>query len=162
MTSSIALEDFLPYRISRVAERTSRSLAQVYAARFAISVPQWRVLATLAERPGLTASAVTGLTNLDKVKVSRAVAELQSRGLVLRQRSRADRRAAELRLSAAGERLFARIAPLARDWERQLFKGFSSADRAQLFTLLARLEERLSDTQGDEELPPGAGAGVQP
>ena len=143
MPREFMLERFFPYRISRLAERASRSLAQVYEQRFAISVPEWRVLATLAGQPGLTASAVTGLTNLDKVKVSRAVAELASRGLLLRQTSRADRRASELRLSAAGERLFARIAPLATSWETQLLETLSAAERRQLFALLNRLEERL-------------------
>ena len=164
MTTGIALEQFLPYRISRLAERASRSLSQVYAERFGITVPQWRVLATLAESPGLTASAVTGLTNLDKVKVSRAVAELLARGLLLRQTSRADRRAAELRLSAAGQRLFGRIAPLARDWEQQLLLGLDAAEQAELFRLLQRLEDHLPPYEGwREERAPGAaqrGAGV--
>ena len=148
MTAGIALEQFLPYRISRLAERASRSLSQVYAERFAISVPQWRVLATLAESPGLRASAVTGLTNLDKVKVSRAVAELEERGLLARQRSAADGRAAELRLTARGRRLFARIAPLARAWEQRLLEGLSSAERAELFRLISRLEARLPAAGG--------------
>lgn len=146
MAGSLALERFLPYRISRLAERVSRSLSLVYAERFAISVPEWRVLATLAESPGLTASAVTGLTNLDKVKVSRAVTELCDRGLLLRQTSRSDRRSSELRLSAAGERLFSRIAPLAAAWEAELLRVLSPAEQEQLFALLSRLEQQLPVT----------------
>ena len=143
MASQLVLERFFPYRISRLAERASRSLSQVYAERFGISVPEWRVLATLAERPGLTASAVTGLTNLDKVKVSRAVAELHERGLLLRQASRSDRRATDLRLSASGARLFTRIAPLAAQWEAELLNVLNDSERTQLFDLLTRLEKAL-------------------
>lgn len=154
MSLTLTLEQFLPYRISRLAERVSRSLSQVYAQRFSITVPQWRVLATLAERPGLTASAVTGLTNLDKVKVSRAVTELHERGLIGRRASAADRRAAELTLTGKGTALFARIAPLASDWENRLLQALSAQERRELFRLLSRLEEHLPlDTLNGSEDP---------
>jgi DNA-binding MarR family transcriptional regulator len=99
MNDPLVLETFLPYRISRLAERVSRSLSQVYSERFGISVPQWRILATLAEAPGLTAQRVAACTNMDKVKVSRAVAELESRGHLRRERSARDGRASDLHLT---------------------------------------------------------------
>jgi DNA-binding MarR family transcriptional regulator len=103
MNDPLVLETFLPYRISRLAERVSRSLSQVYSERFGISVPQWRILATLAEAPGLTAQRVAACTNMDKVKVSRAVAELESRGHLRRERSARDGRASDLHLTDEGK-----------------------------------------------------------
>lgn len=148
MEAGLQLGKFFPYRVSRLAERVSRSLSRVYADRFAITIPEWRVLATLADRPGLTASAVAALTNLDKVAVSRALSQLQSRQLVRRRASKTDRRASELRLSAAGARLFEKISPLAQRWEVELLTVLSPSERGQLFMLLDRLEERLEDIAG--------------
>lgn len=134
------LEAFLPYRINRLAERMSDSLSRVYRERFAISVAQWRILATLHDAPGLAAKEVARATNLDKVRVSRALAELKERGLVLRRLSRADGRSNELRLSAPGLRLFRQIAPLALNWERDYLHGLSDAQRRRLFHLLDKLD----------------------
>ena len=134
------LEAFLPYRINRLAERMSDSLSRVYRERFAISVAQWRILATLHDAPGLAAKEVARATNLDKVRVSRALAELKQRGLVLRRLSRADGRSNELRLSAPGLRLFRQIAPLALNWERDYLRGLSDAQRRRLFHLLDKLD----------------------
>jgi DNA-binding MarR family transcriptional regulator len=141
---TLQLEAFLPYRVSRLAERVSRSLSRVYADRFGISVPEWRVLATLAESPGLTASAVAARTNLDKVKISRTVGQLEARKLLLRRASASDRRAATLRLSASGKRLFESIVPLAREWEAQLLGGLGAAERRQLFQFISTLEAQLA------------------
>jgi DNA-binding MarR family transcriptional regulator len=140
MNDPLVLETFLPYRISRLAERVSRSLSQVYSERFGISVPQWRILATLAEAPGLTAQRVAACTNMDKVKVSRAVAELESRGHLRRERSARDGRASDLHLTDEGRRLFRRIAPLARAWEQQFLSSLSAAEQTVFFDFLERLE----------------------
>lgn len=134
------LEAFLPYRINRLAERMSDSLSRVYRERFAITVAQWRILATLHDAPGLAAKEVARATNLDKVRVSRAVAELEERALVLRRLSRADGRSSELRLSAPGLKLFRRIAPLALNWERDYLRGLSDAERSGLFHVLDKLD----------------------
>ena len=134
------LEAFLPYRINRLAERMSDSLSRVYRERFAITVAQWRILATLHDAPGLAAKEVARVTNLDKVRVSRALADLEERALIVRRLSRADGRSNELRLSAPGRKLFRRIAPLALRWERDYLRGLSDAERRRLFRLLDKLD----------------------
>jgi hypothetical protein len=43
------LDRFLPYRLNVLASRVSADLARVYEHRFGISIPEWRVLAHLAQ-----------------------------------------------------------------------------------------------------------------
>ena len=45
----LALERFLPYRLNVLATLVSNALARVYAERFGLTIPQWRVLATLGQ-----------------------------------------------------------------------------------------------------------------
>lgn len=142
MNSRLKLDRFLPYRLARLAQGVSRSLARVYAERFSLSVPQWRVLASLAEQPGITSRDLAALTDMDKVKVSRAVADLEGRRL-LRRRTGADRRSAELRLSPGGEQLYREIVPLARAWERRLLARLGRGERAALLDLIEHLEAAL-------------------
>ena len=143
------LNTFLPYRINSLAEQISRSLAQVYAERFNVTVAQWRIIAVLHEYPGLSAKEVTARCNLDKVKVSRAVADLESRSLLARRTIADDRRASELRLTAKGLKLFAEISTLAVEWEADLLAELDSKERRTLLVLLGRLEEAMDTTKAN-------------
>ena len=76
------LEDFLPYRLSIAANRVSRVFARRYSEHSGLSIPEWRVLATVARFGTVSPSAVGEWTAMDKVKVSRAAAALVARGLL--------------------------------------------------------------------------------
>lgn len=72
------LDDFIPYRLSVLSNRISRSVAALYAERFGLTIPEWRVMAVLGleeTRAGcVCANTVAERTEMDKVQVSRAVA----------------------------------------------------------------------------------------
>ena len=138
------LDAFLPYRLNQLAERVSGGLAAVYAERFNLTVAQWRILATLQAEPGLAARDVARRGNLDKVRTSRALADLVARGLVQRRVSTRDGRAVELRLSGAGRQLFRRIAPLALAWERDLLQYLDAREGRLLGVLLDKLDRGLA------------------
>ena len=81
---TLELENFLPYRLSVLAQIVSESLHDLYAGPFDLTVTQWRVMAALGRFAPLTASDVGQRIVMDKVAVSRAVAGLMKRGLVER------------------------------------------------------------------------------
>jgi len=139
---SLKLERFLPYRLSVLANRTSRSLARVYAERFRLTVPQWRVMAVLAETPELSANEVAERTEMDKVMVSRAVAGLLRAKRALRTIDCEDRRRSVLRLSERGYAVYREIVPLARAYQAELLAGLAPDDRAALDRLLTALSDR--------------------
>ena len=147
-TQPLDLGQFLPYRLSVLANKVSRQLAAAYAARFGITIPQWRVVAVLGQDSGVSADFVCGRTEMDRVTVSRAVAALLEQGLVLRKTSRTDRRCSVLRLSAAGQRLYADVVPLARSYEAALLSGLAPADRAALDRVLVALQARVDANEG--------------
>src|ERR1700740_1703201 len=141
-TQALELENFLPYRLSVLAQLVSQSLHDLYAGPFELSVTQWRVMAALGRFAPLTASDVGQRIVMDKVAVSRAVAGLMSRGLVERATDRADRRRASLRLSARGRAMHARIVPIALAYEERLYKALSAGERQAFDTLSDRLFAR--------------------
>jgi DNA-binding MarR family transcriptional regulator len=138
----LQLENFLPYRLSILAQLVSESLHDLYAGPFDLTVTQWRVMAALGRFAPLTASEVGQRIVMDKVAVSRAVAALMKRGLVERATDRADRRRASLRLSARGRALHARIVPLALEYEARLYKSLSAEERQVFDALSDRLFAR--------------------
>jgi DNA-binding MarR family transcriptional regulator len=130
------LEKFLPYRLSVLSNTVSSAIAAAYFMNFGLSIPEWRVMAVLAANPGLSAAEVTARTAMDKVAVSRAVAALLAAGRLQRTTAPADRRRTHLALTRAGERVYARVVPMALEYERSLVAPLSKRDRAALDRLV--------------------------
>jgi DNA-binding MarR family transcriptional regulator len=142
---ALELGAFLPYRLSVLANRVSRELAALYGERFGISIPEWRVIAVLGQHTDVSADFVCAKTDMDRVTVSRAVARLLAKKLILRRALASDRRCSVLKLSAAGQRAYDQIVPLARAYERDLLSTLSGEERAALEHALRVLESRLAD-----------------
>ena len=136
---ALELEKFLPYRLSVLAQLVSESLHDLYAGPFGLSVTQWRVMAALGRFAPLTASDVGQRIVMDKVAVSRAVADLTKRGLVERATDLDDRRRASLRLTPEGRTMHAQIVPLALKYEAELYEALSAEERLTLNGLCDRL-----------------------
>ena len=62
LRARLRLEDFLPYRLSVVANVVSAALSAAYSRRFGLSIPEWRVVAVLANHPDLSAAQVAERT----------------------------------------------------------------------------------------------------
>lgn len=135
----LVLEDFLPYRLSILSNRVSRAIAARYAETFDLSIPEWRVIAVLGRTPNLTAKEIAEATEMDKVAVSRAVARLVSSKRVQARADRDDARRQILSLTAQGESVHARIAPIALASEEKLLSALSAKEREHLDALLDRL-----------------------
>ncbi len=148
--TALRLDEFLPYRLSVLTNRVSRTLARLYAERFDLSIPQWRVLAVLAGRSRLCADEICRLTEMDKVTVSRAVHALLEQGRLERRRDGADRRRVQIELTPGGREVYERVVPLALSLERRLLSVLDDGERGQLDRMLTRLIG-VSDDLDDEE-----------
>jgi DNA-binding MarR family transcriptional regulator len=135
----LVLEDFLPYRLSILSNRVSRAIAARYAKAFDLTIPEWRIIAVLGRRPGLTAKEIAEATEMDKVAVSRAVAKLVESKRVATRADREDARRQILSLTTQGESVHARIAPIALESEQRLLSALDARERRELDALLDRL-----------------------
>lgn len=153
----LTLAAFLPYRLSVLAAAVSEGLARSYSARFGVSIPEWRVLATVAEFGSITAKAVGRHARMNKVKVSRAAAALEARGLLRRKANEADLREAFLALTPAGRALFARIEPLALAYADDLTAELPPSDLAALDRLIEALMRRAGPRDAAPESCPAVG-----
>ncbi|MCB1624468.1 MAG: winged helix-turn-helix transcriptional regulator [Pseudomonadales bacterium] len=150
--TDLQLAWFLPYRLSVLSNTISSAMASDYSRRFKLSIPEWRVLAVLADTPNITAADISARTAMDKVAVSRAVADLLAREAIVRAPVAADRRKSHLCLSASGMRMYAEVVPVARRYEQELLNGLTPTDRAALDRIVHVLLERaavLGPAEGD-------------
>jgi len=139
---ALKLDEFLPYRLNVCSSLVTQALSRIYAARYKIGVPEWRVLVTLGEFGMMTAKAIGLHSHMHKTKVSRAVALLERRKLVSRRANRDDLREAFLSLAPAGRDIYDELAPAALEFVRQLMETVDPADRAALNRALTKLIER--------------------
>jgi DNA-binding MarR family transcriptional regulator len=148
------LAGFLPYQLSVASNAVSALIAERYRKRFALKIPEWRVMAVLGDAEGfggpMTQRALTAATVMDKVAVNRAVKVLEERGLIARVPNPEDGRSYLLALSGEGAAIHAEVMPLARATERELLSGFAPDEEAALRRLLAGLRARAMALAGDQ------------
>lgn len=144
----LRLDAYLPYRLSVASNAVSSLIARAYEDRFALSIPQWRLICVLAEDGPMTQVQIVARTVMDKVTVSRAAQALTKRRLVGRRRNAADGRSQVLALTAEGRGLHAEIAPLALAYEAALISGLAPEEVTLLKRLLARLQSAAGQLGG--------------
>ncbi len=140
--AKLNLSAFAPYRINVLARLMSEQLGAAYANE-GLTISEWRVLAVVSQEHEMAARDVVARTPMDKMAVSRAVSSLEAKGLLCRAPG-PDRRVFQLRLSAAGEKIFARIADLAREYEAGALSCLSANERELFFDMIERVEARLT------------------
>ena len=136
----LRLDKFLPYQLSVTSNAVSSAIARTYEVLFGLRVPEWRLIAVLAEQEGVTQQALVARTEMDKMTVSRAAQALVTRGLVTRVPHGRDKRSHALALSEEGRALYAQIAPKALELEQKLLEELGPREVAQLKRTLAKLK----------------------
>jgi DNA-binding MarR family transcriptional regulator len=133
------LERFLPYRLSVLSNRVSNAIARRYSERFGLTVSEWRVMAVLGGTQSLSAREVALRTEMDKVQVSRAVANLVRVKRVQKSADAADGRVTRLSLTPRGFAIYEEIVPLALHLEELFLEALAPGERAEFDRLMAKL-----------------------
>ncbi|MBB3169240.1 MarR family winged helix-turn-helix transcriptional regulator [Simiduia aestuariiviva] len=141
--TQLQLADFLPYKLSILANRISYAIAEAYSSRFHLTIPAWRVMAVLGLEDNLTAADLVSRTAMDKVAISRAVASLLEMECIHRELDPDDRRRSLLTLTPKGRDIYQRIIPLARCYEQDLLNQLSEDDQRALKQITNKLMKRV-------------------
>lgn len=140
MTNPLVLDRFLPYRLSITSNLVSERVARIYESLFALTIPEWRLIAVIAEVEAITQAEIGERTRMDKVTVSRAAIALVERGLLARAPNPGDKRSHHLSLTAAGRDLYASVAPKALELESTIFSRFTQQELDGFVTMLRRID----------------------
>ncbi len=117
------LAEFLPYRLAVAAAHVSREFSTRYRKEFGLSIPEWRVLAHIAQEDRVSVREIQARVDMDKTKVSRAAAKLETMGLIEKRAHSTDRRLLDMRLTEKGADLFSRLAPIAEAYQAELLSS---------------------------------------
>jgi len=155
----LRLEEFLPYRLVMLAEQVSQSLSRLYSDRYGLTNPEWRTLAALGQFGQMTSTEIGRHSQMHKTKVSRAVAELEKKNLIVRRTSDADMRVAYLTLTDAGKETYRKLVPLALTFGDRLVGGLSAEELAGFESALASLMRHSDEIASEISESAGNGAG---
>jgi DNA-binding MarR family transcriptional regulator len=154
------LESHIFYLFTQIFGRRNRHLAERLKP-LGVTVPQWRILAVLHERPGCTMNALADLTTVDRTTLTRALDRMVRGRLVARRGDAQDRRSVRLYLTAAGNDAFRRVLPRVIAQNERAVQGFSADElatfRAQLHRMVRNLDPDY-DRRNATRLPRRDGA----
>jgi len=122
-----------------------------------VSFIQWNALMRLCtQTEHMSATQLSRELGYDMGALTRVVDELERRGLVRRERSRRDRRAVEIAITAAGRRQAESAKRVVVELLNELLEPYSDAEIATLIELMQRMLARLQEvaaTSGADPAP---------
>lgn len=132
----------------------SRTLAQqmlLYARReLGLNLAEYRALSMLAECRSASVKDIAAGTQLDKAQITRAVANLAARRLVLHAIDGHDRRLRVVKLTPVGRALAAKSLPFAIERQKRLERVLTPTERRTLWKAFAALSGEAHSLLAEE------------
>ncbi len=145
--SELHMDSFLPSLIRNLSEGMALSMSRRITGPFRLTMTEWRIMLQLAEHEALSASDIVAYSAMEKSKVSRAIRNLEERGLVTREAATDDLRVKRLKMTETGRKRYEALVPRILDWEKELIEGLEVGEYRDLLFLLDKLNKRLKQFQ---------------
>jgi len=144
LDSKVALRAWV--QMLKAAKRIESEVRTHFATEHKTTLSRFDVLANLERLPGQRAgtSQLSKMLLASRGNITRLLDRMESDGLVRREPKMNDRRVIEVRLTAAGARLFARLAPDHEGWAHDIFSALSEAEIEAFILMLRKLRQRLA------------------
>lgn len=148
---TLKLEGYIPYRLAVLSMRVAKTFARQHAARYGVSIPEWRTIMTLRHLGPSYPADVCRFSTMDKTKVNRATIRLVAAGFISRTPDPNDARRCTLALTESGQQLHDEILPIALSLEHELLSVLDPEEKESFDRILAKLDSRIR-AMGSEEL----------
>lgn len=112
---------------------------------------QFDIIATLGNTPGMSPKELGEHTLITKGTMTGVVDRLVDKGLVRRSASPTDGRCQVIQLTAAGDRLFARIFPAHLEYMQRVFEQLSQEELASITASLEHLRRAFINAIENQE-----------
>jgi len=144
---------YVPFGLTAIANKIARSASRVYLTLFGVGINEWRILANLRVRPGMTANIICQTSGLDKAAVSRSLRLLETHDYIQIDKGAGDARGRNLTLTPKGRALHDKLIEEALARESRLLHGFSEDERRLLLQFIERMHRNVTlvNGAGDED-----------
>jgi DNA-binding MarR family transcriptional regulator len=140
---TLALEDFLSFRLTRLAGAVQRNLTRYYAENYDLSVPEWRILGALVRFSPINFGELLRISSYDKALISRTIATMKTKSLVETRTDPTNKKKVIVEVTPRGQATYRKILPEARARQVDLLSALDAEERTVLFRALQKLQARL-------------------
>lgn len=152
---AIDFQRYVPTVVSRLSMKLRASAKSYFQERYDVTLLDWRILSFLASNGPASAYDIWTLGSLDKAAVSRALKNLDGRGLIkIRDVPNSARRRTLVTLSKAGRQLHDRMFDDILIRHERLVGELSRQQIETFVKTVEYLETRISQMDKHSELPP--------
>ncbi|MBR6136287.1 MAG: MarR family transcriptional regulator [Clostridia bacterium] len=109
-----------------------------------------RILAYISDNDGLTQSELADLLDIRPQSLTRALSDLEKRGMVRRERSETDRRIVSLYITDKGTEAHEQIEEIRSKRAESLFSCYTEEEKETLISLLKKFSEASAQEKGGE------------
>jgi DNA-binding MarR family transcriptional regulator len=138
------VDDYLLYLLAAVSEAASDQF-HAHVRKQGLRVPEWRVLACLHDKEGEMVTRLAAYALIEQSRLTKIIAQMEERGLVLRKGDPQDRRRVRVYLTETGGELADRLVADARKHEADLLRRLEGSDGARIKRSLRAILENLSE-----------------
>ena len=149
------IRELLSYRLHRVANLLSRGAEMRYRREFGVSLWEWRTVALLggALEPQ-SLNELARAAGMDKSQMSRVVAGLTKKKIVVRETDANDARGIRLSLTRAGKALYLKLIGAAAERNDAFLGCLTAKERTALEAIMTKLaQEARSFIQQEKGAP---------
>ena len=112
--------------------------AEMEEAGFDLTPVQYAALVAIAAHPGMDQATLAGTIAYDRTTITGVIDRLAQKGLVVRTPSPRDRRAHELSITAAGDKMLRQVEPAVQAAQRSMMRGLTAAEGKELMRLMRK------------------------
>jgi MarR family transcriptional regulator, organic hydroperoxide resistance regulator len=145
----IDVKTALPFLLNRTGLRTAEVFTARDLDRHDITLPMYRVLATLTRHDDQRLGDLASLAGMEVSTLSRLIGSMQARRLVTRRRSGKDARAVRIRISDHGRSLTQKLVAAATSYEAAMTRNLVPRQVQELKRALAQIDETMAALEAE-------------
>lgn len=148
-------DNCLGYQLKR-AYNMLRALLETAFETEELNFSQWTVLVRLRDGVARNSAELSRSLNYDTGSLTRLLDQLELRKLVVRRRSRSDRRVHDLALTPAGRAMVTALTPRVVEIHNRVLAGFSKTEAEHLLRSIGKLISGIEtvNIEMDNDAPP--------
>ena len=133
------LRDLVSFQLRQLTNIYTKGSSSAYERRFGLTMNEWRCMALLHGKRGMSMNRLAEHAQFDRGLASRTVRGLEERGLLAREADVTDGRGVVITLTAQGKALVSQVFPIAEERNAQLLSCLTRAEREMLPGVLQKL-----------------------
>jgi DNA-binding MarR family transcriptional regulator len=149
--AAFSLDDFMPHRLAVATRALSSVFADTCLRQADVSIPEWRLLASIGRMGNASPTIIGQQADMDKVQISRASAALVARGILKSIRDTSDGRGRKLSLTKKGVALHNDVMKLSSEFRNELTTLLGKPETDKLGKSLSKILKYAARVASEED-----------